>query len=92
MGEWEINFSEESEKFLNKNHLSNESIVDLIEKAGYKIVGEDVNIEIKKLSGKLQGFYRIKSGKLRIIFAINFDAKNIFIEYIEWRGRAYKNK
>ena len=55
-----------------------------------KIKGENVNIDIKKLSGEWEGYYRLRKGKLRIIFEPNKTDKVLFVERIDFRGDVYK--
>ena len=62
----------------------------LLENQLKKIQGEDINVDIKKLKGEWQGFYRSRTGKIRVIFEVNFDAFVVSIENIDFRGSAYK--
>ena len=87
---WQIDFHSRALKFLKTSKISQNEIVEVIKKALRKFQGEDVNIDIAKLKGKWLGFHRIKIGKLRIIAEFNFDKKRIYIEAIDWRGKAYK--
>ena len=64
---WHIDFSSSSLKFLKQNNLEENFVIDEIKFALRKFRGEDININIKKLGGKWEGFYRIRSGRLRII-------------------------
>ena len=64
---WYIDFSENSLKFLKKNNLKEDLIIEKIQLTLRKFKGENVNINVKKLSGEWEGFYRIRSGRLRII-------------------------
>lgn len=87
---WRIDFSANSLKFLKKNNLKEDFIINKIKSAVRKFQGENININIKKLSGKWEGFYRIRSGKLRIILEFQFDISRVFVEEIDWRGSVYK--
>lgn len=87
---WRIDFSADSLKFLNRNNLTEDFIIDKIKLVLRKFNGEDINIDIKKLGGKWEGFYRIRSGKLRIITEFQFEHYRANIEEIDWRGNAYK--
>jgi mRNA-degrading endonuclease RelE of RelBE toxin-antitoxin system len=87
---WQIDFHNRALKFLKKNKIPEEEIVEIIKKVIKKFQGEKINIDIAKLKGKWLGFHRIKIGKLRIIAEFNFDKKRIYIEVIDWRGKAYK--
>lgn len=87
---WRINFSGDAEKFLDKNTLTIDDVRQLISKAINYFQGEDINVNIKKLKGVWRGFYRIRSGRIRIIAEFNFENSVVFIEEIDWRGEAYK--
>jgi len=49
---------------------------------------KDINVDVKKLKGSWTGYYRIKKGKIRIIF--DYKNKAVFIEKIDFRGDVYK--
>ena len=46
--------------------------------------------DVKPLVGKLKGFYRLRVGNFRIIFALLEDRKTIAVVNIVPRGDAYK--
>ena len=52
--------------------------------------GEDVNINLKKLVGNWEGYYRIRIGKMRLIFKVHKENKEIFVEKVDYRGDVYK--
>ena len=87
---WHIDFSESSLKFLKKNNLKEDLITEKIKLVLRKFKGENININVKKLRGEWEGFYRIRVGKLRIIFEFQFKNYRVYIEEIDWRGSAYK--
>ena len=87
---WCIDFSASSLKFIERNHLEESLIVDNIKLVLRKFQGENININIKKMKGKWEGFYRIRDGKLRIIAEFHFENFRVYIEQIDWRGNAYK--
>jgi mRNA interferase RelE/StbE len=87
---WQISFSKNSLRFLQLNRFEEILIINKIKAALRKFSGEDVNIDIKKLKGDWDGFYRIRDGKLRIIVEFQFDNFCAHIEEIDWRGNAYK--
>lgn len=87
---WHISFSFNALKFIKKNNLEEDFIVDKIKLVPRKFKGENVNVDIKKLSGKWEGFYRIRVGKLRIIVEFIFEQTQAYIEEIDYRGDAYK--
>ena len=87
---WRIDFSANSLKFLKQNNLEENLIIDKIRLTIRKFKGENVNINVKKLSGEWEGFYRIRSGRLRIIVEFQFGQNRAYLEKIDWRGNAYK--
>jgi mRNA-degrading endonuclease RelE of RelBE toxin-antitoxin system len=46
-------------------------------------------LDIKKLKGNLEGFSRIRVGKIRVIFQISKEADEIYIYDIAYRGDIY---
>ena len=87
---WRIDFSASSLKFLKKNNLEENFIIDKIQLTLRKFKGENVNINVKKLSGEWEGFYRIRSGRLRIIVEFQFEQNRAYIEEVDWWGNVYK--
>jgi len=51
---WKIDFSKDSLKFLEHNNLKEDVVTDKVRIALRKFKGENVNVNIKKLSGKWQ--------------------------------------
>jgi len=87
---WFIDFSANSLKFLKRNNLEENFIISKIELALRSFKGENINIDIKKLKGEWEGFYRIRSGRLRVIAEFQFEHNRAYIEEIDWRGNVYK--
>ena len=87
---WEISLSRRAEKFLTKNHLPDEFVAVPIGKAMRKLFGESVAVDVKRLSGVWVGHYRVRSGKIRIIFSFEADGLRVFVEVIDYRGDVYK--
>jgi len=81
---WRIDFSSNSLKFLKKNNLKENFIIEKIKLVLLKLKGEKVNIDLKKLKGRWEGFYRIRSGRLRIIVEFQFEKNRVYIEEIDW--------
>lgn len=77
---WRIDFSANSLKFLKKNNLEEYFVIEKIKHALQKFKGENINIDIKKLSGEWKGFYRIRSSRLRIIVEFQFEQNRVYIE------------
>jgi len=86
---WRIDYSRDAEKFIEKQNIRLD-VREELKKFLMKIKGENVNIDIKKLSGEWEGYYRLRKGKLRIIFEPNKTDKVLFVERIDFRGDVYK--
>jgi len=71
-------------------NLSDDFVRGYITLALQKFDRQDVNIGIKKLSGRWEGFYRIRSGKIRIVCSFDFKLKIVRVEEIDFRGNSYK--
>lgn len=87
---WHVDFSLDAVKFLRHNHLEDDEVMELIAYTLRKFRGEDINVNVKKLGGKWEGFYRIRSGKLRIIVEFQFERLRVYVEKVDWRGSVYK--
>jgi len=48
------------------------------------------DLDIKKLHGEYTGYYRLRIGDIRVIYAVDPKAKVIFIDALSHRGSAYK--
>jgi mRNA interferase RelE/StbE len=86
---WKVRYSKEAEKFINEQDIR-DKVRNAIRKFLQKMKGEDINIDLKKLMGHWEGYYRIRIGKIRIIFDISKKTKEIFIEKVDYRGDIYK--
>ncbi|MGB6010876.1 MAG: type II toxin-antitoxin system RelE/ParE family toxin [Desulfobacterales bacterium] len=86
---WEIGFSRDAEKFLKRENLRSETVAEIINFLK-RMKGESVSVDVKKLKGDWQGFYRIRKGKLRIIFELNSQEHLIYVARIDHRGKVYK--
>jgi len=87
---WRIDFSPTSLKFLKQNNLEEVFVIEKIKLVLQKFKGENINIDIKKLTGEWEGFYRIRFGRLRIIVEFQFERNRAYIGEIDWRGNVYK--
>ena len=91
----EIHYLKRVDKFFSKNShiLSKEKTKELIIKSVKKIVlKEDINIDVKQLKGDLQKYYRIRFGKIRILFELENNAIKIItiVTDVDFRGDVYK--
>ena len=87
---WIVNYSKEALKSLIENKLSEEELDGDLVKVIQKFKGGNINVNVKKMKGEQEGFYRLRVGKRRVIFSINFDKENIYIDRIDFRGSIYK--
>ena len=91
----EVKFSKSSIKFLNKLPPKNKEqirtkilfLVNFIENEGFVPIRE---LDIKKLKGNWQVFFRMRIGKIRIIFTIGENQNELSIYEIDFRGDIYK--
>ncbi|RLF44104.1 MAG: type II toxin-antitoxin system RelE/ParE family toxin [Thermoplasmata archaeon] len=86
---WKISYSKSALKFIEKHNIKVE-VKEEIRKFLLLLKRENVNVDVKKLYGDWKGYYRIRKGKLRIIFSLNKLEKEIYIEKIDFRGDVYK--
>ena len=90
----EISYSKKANKFLENNTktITEEEVDKLVISSIKKIFKiEKSNIDLKKLKGKLKGYFRIKKGDIRII--ISLKKNNILkalVNDIDFRGNIYK--
>ncbi len=87
---WLIDLSKSSSKFINKNNITKKEIVSILIMAIKKLQGQNINIDIKKMSGNWEGFYRVRKGKIRILFSISFNELSTYVDKIDYRGNVYK--
>ncbi|MDD2566982.1 MAG: type II toxin-antitoxin system RelE/ParE family toxin [Sulfurimonadaceae bacterium] len=91
----EIQYLKKVDKFFSKNShiLSKEKTKDLIVKSIKKIIfKEDINVDVKQLKGDLDQYYRVRSGKIRILFELENDNVKVIaiVSDIDFRGDIYK--
>ena len=89
-----ISYSKKADKFLLKNTslITEKDVDDLLIKAVkliYKF--ENINLDLKRLKGDLKDYFRIRKGKIRIVFkVIKNEIILISVEIIDFRGEVYK--
>lgn len=86
---WKIEYSKEAKKFIDEQNIQ-EDVREGIRKFLQRIKGEDVNIDLRKLVGNWKGYYRIRIGKMRVIFFPVKENRAIFVEQVDYRGSVYK--
>ena len=50
------------------------------------------DLDIKKMKGNWEGYYRLRIGKIRVIFIVDLTLGDIEIYNIGFRGGVYKDK
>jgi len=86
---WSIEYSRLADKFIAREDIS-VAVSEQIENFLKKMRGDPINIDVKKLKGKWKGYLRIRKGKLRVIFVVDFEDKAVYVERVDFRGKAYK--
>jgi len=86
---WDIELSKDSWKYFEKlPKKTSRRILKELEELSEK-TNPIFHKDVKPLTGKLKGFYRLRSGDLRIIFELDWAEKRIGILAIVPRGNAY---
>ena len=86
---WTIEYSRDADRFIQTEGIQGE-VTKQIQGFLKRLMGESINIDVKKLKGEWQGYFRIRKGRLRIIFSIDTSHRSLYIERIDFRGDAYK--
>ncbi len=89
---YNVIFSKKSKSFQDKNPGYKSKILDLLKKFIRFVFGERENIDVKKMKGEWDGFYRLRSGKIRIILSIDLDKEVLYVERIGFRGDVFKDR
>lgn len=84
---WEVYLHKRATKFLQKRTPTDKQ--RLLEKIALLEKYPDPLLDVKKLTGEING-YRLRVGTYRIIFFINEEKNEIFIDDIDNRGQVYK--
>lgn len=82
---WEFKYKRDAYKFLEQRNLWNE-----FEKTIASFIKKEKRADIKKMRGAYQGHYRLRMGKIRIIFKIDFESQIIYVKKADFRGDVYK--
>lgn len=89
---WKVELSKESRKYLNKSEKKVvSSILNRINNFKEWLENKGpLMADVKRLKGNWEGFYRIRTGNVRIIFSLDRDKKIIRIHDMGHRGDVYK--
>lgn len=90
-----IKFSKSAVKFLN--NLAEKEQAKIKEKLNFLVLMISNNgvipfqqLDIKSLKGNWEGYLRLRIGKIRIIFRVDFRVNELFVYEIDSRGSVYK--
>ncbi|KAB2846344.1 MAG: hypothetical protein F9K45_02080 [Melioribacteraceae bacterium] len=90
----EILYERKAEKFLskNENRITKDISRELIIKAVRRLTGKNENIDLVKMKGEFEGYFRIRKNDLRIVFNVQEDESRIIVTVvnIDFRGNVYK--
>ena len=87
---YSIELGRMAENAIKNGLMNDDELLAVINDFLDKFEGVDVNIDFKKLSGKWEGFYSIRKGRLRIIASVNFDGHSVFVDRIDHRKDVYR--
>jgi mRNA interferase RelE/StbE len=90
-----IKFRKNAIKFLEKANLEDaekiqEKISQLLAFVEEQAIIPFTELDIKKMKGDWEGFYRLRIGKIRIVFTVNTQSGEVEIFTIGTRGDVYK--
>ena len=90
-----IKFRKNAIKFLEKANFEDaEKIQEKISQLLYFVEEQAIipftELDIKKMKGDWEGFYRLRIGKIRIVFTVNTQSGEVEIFTIGTRGDVYK--
>ena len=86
---WQIEYSREADEFIERENIRTQ-VRQQLKNFIRKLRGEDINVNVKQLKGSWKGYIRIKKGKIRIIFWVEYKTRSIFIERVDFCGKVYK--
>lgn len=86
---WNIEYSRRADDF-TEEHRIKDKVRESIKNFILKVTGSNINLDVKKLKGEWAGYYRIRKGKIRIVFKPDTESKAIFVDIVDFRGNVYK--
>ena len=87
---YDVQISNLVKKAIKKRLISYEQLLRIVDDFLYWLEGKDINLDVKKLSGEWQGFYRIRYGNFRIVLIPRYEEEIIYVQQVAERGKAYK--
>ena len=86
---WNIEYSKRARDFIEE-HGIRDKVRDSVNGFILRITGLNINIDVKKLKGAWEGYYRIRKGKVRIVLRASSVSRTIFVDIVDFRGSVYK--
>jgi len=86
---WNIEYSRDADRFIDKQDIRAE-VREQLEFFLRKMRGESISVDVRKLKGEWKGYFRIRKGRLRVIFSVDFNDRVLYVERVDFRGKAYK--
>jgi len=87
---YRVELSKQAKKALSSGVAKLDGLMALLDKFVSRIEGEDVNVDSRKLEGIWRGYYRLRTGDMRIIIRADFKNRCIYVKKIGPRGDVYK--
>ena len=90
-----VKFRKQAVKFLQKANSEDVAKIQsqlnqLLTAIEQKGIIPFTELDIKKMRGDWEGFYRLRVGKMRVIFIVDFDSSQLEVYTIGARGDIYK--
>ncbi|WP_457549801.1 type II toxin-antitoxin system RelE family toxin [Archaeoglobus sp.] len=90
---WVIRYHKDAKKFLKKLDEDRVNLIlrrlDELKEGLHEGVIPFKRLDIRKLKGKWEGFFRLRIGEFRVIFKIDLSRKEILVYHIHFRGKVY---
>ena len=90
-----VKFRKQAVKFLQK--ANSEDVAKIQSQLNQLLIAIEqqgiipfTELDIKKMRGDWEGFYRLRVGKMRVIFIVDFDSSQLEVYTIGTRGDVYK--
>ena len=90
-----VKFRKQAVKFLQK--ANSEDVAKIQSQLNQLLIAIEqqgiipfTELDIKKMRGEWEGFYRLRVGKIRVIFIVDFNSSQLEIYTIGTRGDVYK--
>ena len=90
-----VKFRKQAVKFLQK--ANSEDVTKIQNQLNQLLIAIEqqgiipfTELDIKKMRGDWEGFYRLRVGKMRVIFIVDFDSSQLEVYTIGARGDIYK--